>query len=731
LLADEVGLGKTIEAGLILLRLQQQNLVNKALILVPEALCVQWFVELLRGFSSHGILVTDETTFDDNRIYIAAHHQLATHTQAILDTGWDIVIIDEAHHFNLTEDTTLTGNLRQLASATPHLLLLSATPERLGLLPHFLRLQLLDPDKFYAFETFQQEAQRYQALAEDLHQLVSTTDAVQATLSPSQRETIEQHFGLQLSDTLSRSATIELLLDSHGTGRTVFRNTRSAIPGFPQRRLITHDLRGTGSTPQPTDLAQPSWHRQTWLAEFVKQHRQQKTLLIAQRKQDILALKTWLFRNVGIDCPVFHEQMSLVERDRAAAFFADNESGAPLLLCSEIGSEGRNFQFCQRLICWDLPEHPDVLEQRIGRLDRIGQTGDIEIHVCINTPAEAARLRWFHDILNAIEWCNPAAGRIHDQWYERYANNPEQEEPNIRQALYALTQELEQGRDTLLELNSCRQPQANELVRAIEMQAQVLHPQELLEKIADVLNIHYEPLAPEIYHIVPSDQMLVPFIPGLTTEGAQITFDRATACSREDVAFVTWEHPLIQGLVEMISLSDLGVASIAILPSKRLAPGTLFAEALYDITIQSDQSDQIQRYLAAAVLRVVATPNTESNIAASLPAQQLTKVVQRADKAIERALLREGASNITALIEKTQQFANEELAGIIEQSLVALRETKTLEITRLTTLQHHNSHITDAQIDELRAHYTKLEEQITQACQPTLSAIRLIVTNTQ
>ncbi|MCO6763725.1 hypothetical protein KQH43_32020, partial [Streptomyces sp. EL5] len=76
-----------------------------------------------------------------------------------------------------------------------------------------------------------------------------------------------------------------------------------------------------------------------------------------------------------------HEGMSILERDRAAAYFADEEFGAQVLICSEIGSEGRNFQFAHHLVLFDLPAHPDLLEQRIGRLDRIGQRHTIQLHV--------------------------------------------------------------------------------------------------------------------------------------------------------------------------------------------------------------------------------------------------------------------------------------------------------------------------------------------------------------
>ena len=95
--------------------------------------------------------------------------------------------------------------------------------------------------------------------------------------------------------------------------------------------------------------------------------------------------------------------MTIVQRDRNAAWFSESD-GARLLICSEIGSEGRNFQFAHHLILFDLPIHPELLEQRIGRLDRIGQTEDIHIHVpyVVGSPQEVL-VRWFHEGLNAFE----------------------------------------------------------------------------------------------------------------------------------------------------------------------------------------------------------------------------------------------------------------------------------------------------------------------------------------
>ena len=104
-------------------------------------------------------------------------------------------------------------------------------------------------------------------------------------------------------------------------------------------------------------------------------------MLICSQAETAQALELYLRVNKGIRSSVFHEGLSLVNRDRSAAYFADEEEGAQILICSEIGSEGRNFQFAHHLILFDLPLNPDLLEQRIGRLDRIGQKHTIQIHI--------------------------------------------------------------------------------------------------------------------------------------------------------------------------------------------------------------------------------------------------------------------------------------------------------------------------------------------------------------
>jgi ATP-dependent helicase HepA len=722
LLADEVGLGKTIEAGLILQRLLLQDRVQRVLILVPDALRVQWYVELVRCVNIHAVMWGEEVDLSEARVFIAAHQTLET-PNILTEFPWDMVIVDEAHHFDLLIDDVASATLKILGNESQHLLLLSATPERMGLEQHFSRLQLLDPSRFHDFAAFQKQYDDYEMLASDLAQLVDS-ESQGIVISTALQNKLQGLFPHLSADYFEKNANntqalIGLLLDCHGTGRVVFRNTRSAIKGFPKRQLVTHVL------PAQAEKADADL---LWLADFIKQHIEEKILFITQNKDDVLDIREWLYRKTGIDCPVFHEGMSLIERDRAAAYFADTEEGAPMLLCSEIGSEGRNFQFCRHLVCWDLPEHPDVLEQRIGRLDRIGQQHTINIHVCLADDQAQQRLHWYHDILNCIESTNPAAGVMHEQWYERYNDDPEAIGQQVQEQTQLLLAQLQNGRDRLLEMNSCRQPQANQLVNKVLAFEQQQNPKEVLLSATDLLNIYMEPLDSYRYSVIPSDQMLVPLVPGIPNDGCEITFDRVTATVREDVQFVTWDHPLMQGLTELISTSELGVATVALLPNKVLPAGTLFLEALFTLTVKDVQATAANAFLTESLLRVVVAKNNPKNLDKVLPQAALAKVMENAAKNIRKAVVNDYQKDIHTLAANAQIIAEAEQQAVMAQSLADLKQKSHFENTRLQQLQQRNSLITDKDVEQQKQHFEEVEQAIRQHCKLVMSAVRVLVT---
>lgn len=143
--------------------------------------------------------------------------------------------------------------------------------------------------------------------------------------------------------------------------------------------------------------------RIVWLKEFLKKHQKDKILLICESIEVVLALETILTDYLGEGAfSMFHEDMTIMARDKAAANFS-KPNGANLLIASEIGSEGRNFQFSHHLVLFDLPLDAALVEQRIGRLDRIGQTEDIIVHVpYVKGSGQEVMFRWYNDGLNAF-----------------------------------------------------------------------------------------------------------------------------------------------------------------------------------------------------------------------------------------------------------------------------------------------------------------------------------------
>ena len=280
-----------------------------------------------------------------------------------------------------------------------------------------------------SLQAFRAESENYRPVAEAVQELLD-----KGRLSPEAHQTIHGFLGnegealltaVNDGDIEASARLVRELLDRHGTGRVLFRNTRAAVQGFPERKLHAYALPcpdeylelplGDHDELYPEDSyqAQPEaseeerwWkfdQRVEWLIDQLKMLKRTKVLVICAHAETAMDLEDALRVRSGIPATVFHEGMNILERDRAAAYFADEEFGAQVLICSEIGSEGRNFQFAHHLVLFDLPINPELLEQRIGRLDRIGQTEDIKIHIPVikGSPQEILA-RWYHEGVDAF-----------------------------------------------------------------------------------------------------------------------------------------------------------------------------------------------------------------------------------------------------------------------------------------------------------------------------------------
>jgi len=792
LLADEVGLGKTIEAGLIL---HQQLLTERAkrvLIVVPETLIHQWLVEMLRRFNLQFSIFDEarclaleeseegENPFHSEQLILCSLNFLRQYPkrfQTALQGNWDLLVVDEAHHLHWSQQAVSPGYamIEQLATCTKGVLLLTATPEQLGKASHYARLRLLDPHRFNSFSAFIAEEQSYepiakaveallegQALNAEIRQLIAgTLDAAQAQvlLACLQDPAADQSQILK-----TRNKLAELLLDRHGTGRILFRNTRTAIKGFPGRKLVAVPLAlpveyqqclitfETTALSQPRLLLcpellyqaraepeQPYWTeidpRISWLSTTLRQLKPEKVLVIAANTQTTRDIAQALKMQTGQHIPVFHESMSLIERDRAAAFFADKETGSQILICSEIGSEGRNFQFSHHLVLFDLPLNPDLLEQRIGRLDRIGQTETIQIHVpYLENSALAVMFHWYHEGLNAFEKTCPAGQTVFVKVEEQLiaALHQRQTQDKALAGLVGVTQSahqelneaLDRGRDKLLEYNSFRPGVAEQLMQAARAQDNDPALPQYMETVFDCCGVHIEEHRAGSYLTEPSEHMSMPF-PGLQDEGSVITYMRDVALANEDMHFLTWEHPMVTHAIERILSNESGNAVVVALKHQQVQPGTLLLETLFVLEASGQHVQQSNRYLPSAVIRIVLDEQGSGDYP-YLDHDAINQHVQPVAIGIAKQVMQLKEDAIRELLRVSEQHASAQAPQLIAAAEARIRQTFTPEIERLKALQQVNPNVRDEEIQ----FFEQQLQQLTSALKSSnlrLDAVRVIV----
>ncbi len=699
LLADEVGLGKTIEACLILHRLMVCGLVQRVLILVPHALVHQWFVELLRRFNLSFSIYDEErcasieagepgaNPFLDDQLVLTSIEFLTGNPKRaaqVVSCDWDLLIVDEAHHLHWSAEKTSPEYdlVERLAENTPRLLLLTASPEQMGLESHFARLRLLDPQRYYDFAAYQVEHDRYAEVAAEM--------------------------GKQL-ESMNEQERAEAL-DRHGPGRVIFRNTRKCVSGFPKRypHPVPLDL------PKGATLLGKDDPRMRWLLAFLDDHPKQKVLVIGRTRAEVAAIVKVVKSRSQVDVAHFHEQMKLVECDRQAAWFNEPE-GARVMVVSEMGGEGRNFQVASNLVLIDLPRDPELLEQRIGRLDRIGQRGDVHIHVpYLKGTKEEHIVRWLHEGLNAF--AEPAVGgfELLERFDARLDEVTDQVITETKTFYKKLRKQIIAGRDRLLELSSFRPDIGDQVAQQIQKCEQSTDLKTYLLQIFEQYGVSAEPLDAATYHIRP-DQMFDEWFP-LPADGLQVTFSRDEALIRPEAILMSWDHPMVTGAAELILGSERGSCSIAV-----------------DLT-----QDIPLKLQAIYVLETIAPP--ELNVARFLPSTPVSIVVDHAGVALDGTVLehlKDGESwkllehetirtqMIPAMLEATRDLAEQAAESIIADARHCMRETLGTDYKRLEYLKQVNDHIREEELVHAHEAITQLDEKLASA-RLRLDAIRLI-----
>ncbi len=785
LLADEVGLGKTIEACLVLHAQLLTERAHRALIVVPSPLLHQWLVELLRRFNLRFSLFDEERCLElessnagDNPFLaeqlVLCGLDLFTDTPNRLEQAmageWDILIVDEAHHLEWHEENPSPAYqaIEALAGEIPGVLLLTATPEQLGQDGHFARLRLLDPDRYPSLAQFRQEQGHYRAIADIVGQLIADQllseqeeHLLRETLGETEAAPLLKAMQDAASDPAQRQQArdqlIELLLDRHGTGRGMFRNTRERIKGFAPRTFHSYPLElpdcyrhGDQAALPAARRLQPErslknrpgqeWWRSDprvdWLIGILRQYRGEKLLLICAHAATASGLEQALRIREGMHTALFHERMSIIERDRAAAWFADREQGCQLLLCSEIGSEGRNFQFAHHLILFDLPDNPDLLEQRIGRLDRIGQKHPIELHApYFRNSAQEILLRWYHEGLNAFVHTCPAGQQILEQvqpTLQRLCTTGPDDPAELDQLLTQtrqlhgeISQTLKQGRDHLLEMNSCRERVANQLVDQLRELDQTSGLARYMEQLFSAYGVDSEPHSSHSLVIRPGQQTLTEQFPHLPAEGATLTYDRDTALAHEDWLFLTWEHPMVRDAMDLLLESGRGNCCAAGVSHPAIPSGTLALELLFVLECPAPGILQAGRFLPPTRLRTLIDQRLEERDKA-IDAAELASRLHPLPKPVIQKIVTPLRRPIEAMIAQGEQTIAHRTRPLLQHAMTAMNDYYSAEIDRRKALSRVNPYVRQADIDLLARQQRALNSHL-ESSRVRLDSIRLLV----
>jgi len=390
LLCDEVGLGKTIEAGMVIKEYLMRNMVRNVLILTPSALVSQWKEEMETKFGIEFMTTDDMESPDDPEKFWGEKYLIVSLNLAkskknmpiVTQRFYDLVVVDEAHH--LRNRTTQAWKLINQIQKR-FILLLTATPLQNNLIELFNLITLLKPGQFKTEKRFKQEylmkgnlrkpsnPDKMRELLRDV--MIRNTRSVidlklprrfATTLKIEPTET-ERKIYQGLTNYLRRDGlnrlTLNLLLREAGSSPFALKESLLQLPGEDGEKQKIIEL--------VDSLEEVSKGKA--LLDLVRKNSEEKKVVFTQYVKSLEYI-TDLFKRNGMKHVIFKGAMSAREKNAAIEQFRNE---APVLVSTESGGEGRNLQFCNTLINFDLPWNPMRIEQRIGRLHRIGQTRDV------------------------------------------------------------------------------------------------------------------------------------------------------------------------------------------------------------------------------------------------------------------------------------------------------------------------------------------------------------------
>jgi ATP-dependent helicase HepA len=644
-LADEVGLGKTVEAGLVFAGLRQLGIAERVLVVVPEHLAFQWLAELFHKFNALFTLLTPERIASLG----GAEGALARSPHAIVSfealrrdpelaaaasaLPLDLVVVDEAHHL---ADDALHDLVAPLCRASFGVLLLTATPVRLDPREYFRLLSLVEPVPSTSLDEFLARLEKHEAYAAVARDLLAGGE-VGPALEKLRTLSADELFS-SAEPQPDGKALLAHLADRHGLSSRLIRNRRVKVGAFTARVLRRTDVAGGQKQKALVDLCT----RLAWGGE--------KVLVFGHDVDALRELQAGI-AGAKLEALLYDDAPTIEARDRLVARFRDPD-GPMLLLSGESGGEGRNFQFSHHLVCADLPESPLVLEQRIGRLDRLGQTRPVDIHLVVEPGEETFLADLYQNEIGIFD--EPVGGldavlaSLPEELDALRRKRTERTREAFRQDLarrVAAARKAQHEGDPLLDIRSAALPELSALVRAAferlgEGPADDIDRPELSRALQDALVRLSSWLEEELEDVtlevarrvgieVDTDQNVQPFeasftlgagmkieaLPGMALPEEPMTllgsFWRQTAVARDELEWFATGHRLVEALVGIVRDGDAGRTAAL---RREWAPrrGGLYARFLPVLATSADlapgarvASRQASRYLDLSPISVL------------------------------------------------------------------------------------------------------------------------------
>ncbi len=582
LLADGVGLGKTVEACLIMNRLIHTGRAKRTLVVAPDALTVQWLGELWRKHHHTFVLLDEKRIADVEREQGKGFNPFEVHRQVVVaietlcadprlvtmavEAGIDLLVVDEAHH--LQRPLGHPGNpayraIEPIASLGHSVLLLTATPledDALG----FLRLvELLRPEEFGAEEHLLTRLEDHKPLPP----CTSATRAVDVGgWEPRLPQPVtieeEQWRPFERLERALRGRTAETPLAKDTKARLVFEATAapSLVPKLDRSADAEIETLAAEAARNDPRLA--------FLLDEAPRWRQQgdKTLIFVARRESLELIKSALERRAHLRVALFHEDLPTRRRDMEVAQFT-LPGGPSILLTTECGGEGRNFQMCRRLVLYDLPWQPGVVEQRIGRLDRIGRNRPTEIIYFKPPSGLAGAVVQLYEAMGLFEMSLGGIDRelshIGREIESAAVDGPEVLDPAVFEAVLEKARSartrVQEAAFHQLHHDPYKQSMAEGILARVPPDLERLTKELTLEAAAAFGFEVEEQRGEDRWFIALGGEAVVESLPGIPDESRFLgTFSRNEAVTNESLDFFSSGHPLVEGVLEELREGNRG-----------------------------------------------------------------------------------------------------------------------------------------------------------------------------